>query len=68
MWISVEDRLPEKMTKVLFHCIKEGHSKNIYMGYLCDQGWDIYLPYHSFKLRSDLMPVTHWMELPELPI
>gem|GEM_PF-2298767 len=37
------------------------------MGYLCNEGWDIYLPYSSFKLRADVCLVTHWMELPELP-
>lgn len=66
-WINVEEKLPMKMTKVLFYCIQEYQLKNIYMGYLCDEGWDIYLPYHSFKLRSDIMPVTHWMPLPEYP-
>ena len=35
------------------------------MGYLCEKGWDIYLPYDSFKLSPELINVTHWMELPE---
>jgi hypothetical protein len=66
-WISVEERLPPKMTKVLFYCVQEGHLKNIYMGYLCANGWNIYLPYSSFGLRDDMMPVSHWMELPNMP-
>lgn len=66
-WIDVKDRLPEKMQKILFCCIQEGYLINIYMGYLCDDGWDIYLPYSSFKLRGDICPVTHWMELPDYP-
>ncbi len=37
------------------------------MGYLCDEGWDIYVPYTSFKLKSGVNDVTHWMELPDYP-
>jgi len=37
------------------------------MGYMCGEGWNIYLPYHSFGLRADVCPVTHWCELPEFP-
>lgn len=66
-WISVHERLPKKLEKVLFVCIAEKYLRNIYMGYLCDEGWDIYLPYHSFKLRPVFNHVTHWMELPECP-
>lgn len=66
-WISVSDRLPIKLEKVLFHWLAPGNLRNISMGYRCDAGWNIYLPYHSFGLRNDICPITHWMELPQFP-
>ena len=68
-WISCKERLPEFLQKVLFHCIQDGQIKNIYMGYLSNDGWSIYLLYSNFRLSSNkkIMNVTHWMELPELP-
>lgn len=66
-WISVEDRLPELLEKVLFFWDCSGAVKNISMGYRCEQGWNIYLPYHSFGLRDGVCPVTHWMPLPDYP-
>jgi hypothetical protein len=67
MWINVKERLPELLQKVLFYCIQEGHLKNIYMGYRCKEGWDIYLPYDAYKMNSHYFIVTHWMELPDFP-
>jgi hypothetical protein len=67
IWISVKERLPRKLQKVLFHWVTHGHLRNISMGYMCAEGWNIYLPYHSFGLRGDICPVTHWAELPEFP-
>ncbi len=66
-WISVKERLPRKLQKVLFHWVMQGNLRNISMGYLCDKVWYIYLPYHSFGLRADAWLVTHWMECPEFP-
>lgn len=66
-WISIKEELPRKLQKVLFHWICPGGNKNVSMGYLCDEGWDIYLPYHSFKMCPEKLKVTHWMELPEYP-
>ena len=66
-WISVKERLPRKQQKVLFYWLLNGHGKNISMGYMCNEGWNIYLPYHSFKMCPDKLKVTHWMELPEYP-
>lgn len=67
-WINVKDQLPEKHHKVLFHWIYDGHNRHISMGYLCDKGWDIYLPYSSYKLSNEFVFVTHWMELPAFPV
>lgn len=66
-WISVEEKMPKPLEKVLFYCVLENYLKNVYMGYWCDEGWDIYLPYHSFKLSPHVTKVTHWMELPDYP-
>ena len=66
-WISIEDRLPEKLQKVLFYCIRDEFIKNIYMGYLCGETWNIYLPYESVMLKKDINQITHWMELPDYP-
>lgn len=66
-WIDVKDKLPRKNEKVLFQCIQDDCLKNVFMGYLSDGGWNIYLPYHSFALNSDVMVVTHWMPLPAFP-
>lgn len=66
-WVSVKEILPDKLQKVLFHWICPGGNKNVSMGYLCNEGWDIYLPYHSFKMCPEKLKVTHWMELPKFP-
>lgn len=66
-WISVEEKLPPLLRKVLFHWICPGSNRNVSMGYLCKDGWDIYLPYHSYKMHNERLSVTHWMELPEYP-
>jgi hypothetical protein len=66
-WICVEEKLPKKLQKILFHWICPGGNNNISMGYLCNEGWDIYLPYDSFKLHNDKITVTHWSELPDFP-
>lgn len=67
MWISVEDRLPPLLHKVLFFWNCPGTNLNISMGYLGKYGWDIYLPYDSFKMSNEYFIVTHWMELPNYP-
>jgi len=66
-WISIKDRLPSINLKVLFHWVCPGGNKNVSMGYLCNEGWDIYLPYHSYKMCPEKITVTHWMELPSYP-
>lgn len=66
-WICVKERLPNKLQKVLFHWVCPGGNRNISMGYLCDAGWDIYLPYDSYRMHPDRLKVTHWMNLPLFP-
>lgn len=67
MWVSVEDELPELLKKVLFHWFFQNGTRNISMGYRCEEGWDIYLPYHSFKMHPERLKVTHWRDLIEFP-
>ena len=66
-WINVEEEKPPFLRKVLFLWVCPGGNKNVSMGYLCGRGWDIYLPYHSYKLHNERITVTHWRELPEYP-
>lgn len=66
MWIKVEAELPPLLQKVLFLWDALGVI-NIAMGYRCEEGWDIYLPYKSFQLNPLMVDVTHWMELPDYP-
>jgi hypothetical protein len=66
-WISVEDRLPELLQKVLFFWVKDDQVRNIAMGFRNKLGWRIYLPYTSYEVTTEYIRVTHWMELPEYP-
>lgn len=66
-WIATADKLPRKTHKVLFHWICPAGNKNVSMGYLCESGWNIYLPYDSYELNAEYIKVTHWMEIPEFP-
>lgn len=66
-WISVDDRLPKFLQKVLFHWLTPECNRQISMGYLCEEGWDIYLPYTSFKMHPTRLLVTHWRELIQFP-
>jgi transcription initiation factor IIE alpha subunit len=64
-WVRVEEQMPIHLYKVLFLWVCPGGNTNVSMGYHCEQGWDIYLPYHSYKLHNERIKVTHWTELPE---
>ena len=57
-WISVSERLPEKNTKVLV-CHSHGATTGIFDG----EFW------HSIvQSKKNLTTVTHWLEIPELPL
>ena len=57
-WISVSERLPEKNTKVLV-CHSYGATTGIFDG----EFW------HSIvQPKKNLTTVTHWLEIPELPL
>ena len=61
-WISVKDRLPEKMKRVLVYDDHEGICK----GYRSEDYWS-FEPCGDYALDSLLYRVTHWMPLPESP-
>lgn len=67
IWINVKDAIPEIHQKVLFTWKIEGHQPRTSMGYRCKDGWNIYLPYHSYGLNPDCVEVSYWMDLPEPP-
>ena len=57
-WISVDERLPEKDTKVLV-CHSHGATTGMFDG-VC---------WHSIvQPKKNLTTVTHWLEIPELPL
>jgi uncharacterized protein DUF551 len=66
-WISVKEKRPKKLHKVLFYYILDKHMPNIAVGYNTIDGWNIYLPYSSFDLKDGPVEVTHWAELPDYP-
>lgn len=57
-WISVEDKKPEKHTKVLCYFKYEPESPDV----ICEN-----LYYSGGLWLSDGSKVTHWMPLPEAP-
>jgi len=65
-WINCREELPEKLQKVLFVWEMDNGIKNTSMGFRCDAGWNIYLPYHSFALSNETVRVSHWSYLPRL--
>lgn len=57
-WISVDERLPEKDTKVLV-CHSYGATTGMFDGVF----------WHSIvQPKKNLTTVTHWLEIPELPL
>jgi len=67
VWISVEDRLPEKFTEVLI-AFEESTlpATGQYTGHASDpDGWSY--PWENHGDRFECWTVTHWMELPATP-
>lgn len=56
-WISVKDRLPEKLNKVLV-----AHHNGITIAYYYNNSW-----VGKQGKKHYLSSVTHWMPLPERP-
>ena len=62
-WISVNDRLPEKGSRILLHdCNEDGDGFGVLTGRYSDAGW-----YLEGELSGDAT-ITHWMPLPIPPI
>lgn len=62
-WISVNDRLPEKGSRILLYdCNEDGDGFGVLTGRYSDAGW-----YLEGELSGDAT-ITHWMPLPIPPI
>ncbi len=67
-WISVDERLPEKMAPVLVHSDRDLFGK--WSSCCIAQWWDYHngpLWHDSFNGEWMIHNVTHWMPLPEVP-
>lgn len=68
-WIRVQDKLPEKYSRVLVTNGKEVciHYKQSGVNFEDERGYDLYCGSHYDNCRIDEGEVTHWMPLPEPP-
>lgn len=64
-WISVKDKLPAEMQRVLAYCKEEEHEYFILMFYLNNNFCICASNSKSSKKLNKY--ITHWMELPEPP-
>ena len=64
-WISVEDRLPEKDSRVLvyFRSAKNEGIEDCYFSGMRNR----FVLYHTFEEIPDGITITHWMPMPEPP-
>jgi hypothetical protein len=60
-WISVEERLPERSTRVLAYS-KKYNEVNVYYYGGADEWWD-----NDGWASAKYYEITHWMPLPEAP-
>lgn len=62
-WISVEERLPERVEAVLVYADGPRHNEGVYLSRYCgvEEGWWVY----GFPTVAP--HVTHWMPLPDPP-
>lgn len=62
--------MPESMLDVLFIAILDGFKKEYIIGHHSPDGWNSCMIYNSHRLSNDesIVKVTHWMQLPELPV
>lgn len=60
-WISVQDKMPEPMERVLGYCLSNEVKIVRYDHVMC--GWDVFIPTCSYMLEY----ITHWMPLPPRP-
>ncbi len=67
-WISVEDQLPPNKHEVMYFAIMDnGQNKEIMVGHREDELWTHCCMFYSTRYLSELVTVTHWMELPDYP-
>ena len=66
-WISVEDRFPDDYVDVLFLALNELNSKQLMIGHREHGRWTHCCNFYSTITLTDLVRVTHWMDLPKYP-
>ncbi len=67
-WISVKDELPPNKHEVMyFATMDNGQNKEIMIGHREDELWTHCCMFYSTRYLSELVTVTHWMELPDYP-
>jgi hypothetical protein len=67
-WISVEERLPEKMQDILFSVVGVKNMKNEPIPPTVHYGWlDLANGFRSYIDPRDRWLATHWMPLPKAP-
>ncbi len=66
-WISVKDKLPDNYVEVLYFCINDNGTKEIMIGHRDKGYWTHCCMFYSTLFLNDLVTVTHWMPLPEMP-
>lgn len=67
-WISVEDSLPPERHEVLYFAIMDDAcQREIMTGHREGELWTHCCMFYSSRYLSELVKVTHWMELPDYP-
>jgi hypothetical protein len=67
-WIDVKDKMPPDKHEVLYFAVtNDGNSREIMTGHTENGLWTHCCLFYSTRFLSELVTVTHWMELPDYP-
>ena len=68
MWKDVNEELPPNKHEVMyFATMDNGNHREIMVGHREDELWTHCCMFYSTRYLSELVTVTHWMELPNYP-